>query len=104
MRADGGGLYLEVLPNGSRYWWLIVRGANKKTKKYKLGDYPEVGIKTARELCVLKRREVACRWASRRLIYGLRSLPFCKHIVPLKKFFNGKKRLGERGKFKPHFY
>lgn len=58
MRADGGGLYLEVLPNGSRYWWLIVRGANKKTKKYKLGDYPEVGIKTARELCVLKRREV----------------------------------------------
>ena len=57
MRADGSGLYLEVLPSGQKYWWLVIRKDGGKRKKFMLGKYPEVSIKNARELCVLKRRE-----------------------------------------------
>lgn len=45
---DGGGLYLEVLPNGGRYWRLKYRHAGKE-KRAALGVYPAVGLKLARE-------------------------------------------------------
>ena len=46
--ADGGGLYLEVMPNGSRYWRLKYRYGGKE-KRLALGVYPGVTLAKARE-------------------------------------------------------
>ncbi len=50
---DGGGLYLEILPQGGRYWRLKYRvpGPNGKPleKRLALGVYPEVSLADARE-------------------------------------------------------
>lgn len=51
--ADGGGLYLEVMPNGSKYWRQKYRFAGTE-KRLALGVYPDVGLKAAR-----KRRDAA---------------------------------------------
>ncbi len=45
--ADAGGMYLEVFPNGSRYWRLKYRHAGKE-KRLALGVYPDVSLKEAR--------------------------------------------------------
>ncbi len=45
---DGGGLYLEVLPNGGRYWRLKYRVRGKE-KCIALGVYPAVSLQEARE-------------------------------------------------------
>lgn len=45
--ADGGGLYLEVKPDGAKYWRLAYRFGGKQ-KTLALGVYPTVGAKTAR--------------------------------------------------------
>jgi diguanylate cyclase (GGDEF)-like protein/PAS domain S-box-containing protein len=45
--ADGGGMYLLVRPDGSRYWRLDYRFDGKR-KTLALGVYPEVGLKEAR--------------------------------------------------------
>jgi integrase len=44
---DGGGLFLLVHPNGSRYWRLKYRVAGKE-KLFAIGVYPEVGLADAR--------------------------------------------------------
>lgn len=46
--ADEKGLYLEVAPNGGKWWRLKYRVAGKE-KRLSLGVYPEVGLKEARE-------------------------------------------------------
>ena len=46
-RADGGGLYLEVFPNGSKLWRWKFR-ANGKEKHLALAVYPTVSLKAAR--------------------------------------------------------
>ena len=46
--SDGGGLYLEVTTNGSRYWRLKYRYAGKE-KRLAFGVYPEVSLAQARE-------------------------------------------------------
>jgi integrase len=46
---DGGGLYLEVMPTGSRYWRLKYRYVGKE-KRLALGVFPEVGLAEARGL------------------------------------------------------
>ncbi len=46
--SDGGGLYLEVTTNGSRYWPLKYRYAGKE-KRLAFGVYPEVSLAQARE-------------------------------------------------------
>jgi len=51
--ADGGGMYLLVRPDGSRYWRLDYRFDGKR-KTLALGVYPEVGLDEAR-----RRRTVA---------------------------------------------
>lgn len=51
--ADGGGMYLLVKPDGSRYWRLDYRFGGKR-KTLALGVYPEVGLREAR-----RRREAA---------------------------------------------
>ena len=44
---DGGGLYLEVRPNGARYWRLKFRVAGRE-KSLSFGVYPEVSLSEAR--------------------------------------------------------
>lgn len=44
-KADGGGLYLEIFPNGSKLWRWKFR-ANGKEKRLALGAYPEVSLKS----------------------------------------------------------
>jgi integrase len=46
--ADGQGLYLEIMPNGSRYWRFKYRFHGKE-KRLALGVYPGVSLKDARE-------------------------------------------------------
>ena len=46
--ADGGGMYLEVMPNNSKYWRLKYRIAGKE-KRLALGVYPDVSLADARE-------------------------------------------------------
>lgn len=50
--ADGEGMYLEISPNGSKYWRLKYRFHNKE-KLLALGVYPAVTLADARE----KRRD-----------------------------------------------
>ncbi|MGJ4804434.1 tyrosine-type recombinase/integrase [Luteimonas sp. SDU82] len=44
--AAGGGLYLEVMPMGSKYWRMKYRFAGKE-KRLAIGVYPEVSLKQA---------------------------------------------------------
>jgi len=46
-KADSGGLYLEVFPNGSKLWRWKFRVAGKE-KRLALGAYPAVSLKEAR--------------------------------------------------------
>jgi len=46
--ADGQGMYLEVMPNGSKYWRLKYRFDGKE-KRLALGVYPEVSLLEARK-------------------------------------------------------
>ena len=45
--ADGAGMYLEVQPNGARYWRLKYRHDGKE-KRLALGVFPEVSLAEAR--------------------------------------------------------
>ena len=46
--ADGGGMYLEVMPNGSKYWRAKYRFSGKE-KRLAFGVYPAVTLSMARE-------------------------------------------------------
>ncbi len=46
--ADGGGMYLEIMPNGSKYWRMKYRIHNKE-KRFAIGVYPEISLLEARE-------------------------------------------------------
>lgn len=46
--ADGGGLYLEILPNGSKSWRLKYRFLNKE-KRLVIGLYPTITMAKARK-------------------------------------------------------
>jgi integrase len=46
--SDGYGLYLEIMPNGSKYWRLKYRYGGKE-KRLAFGVYPEISLKEARE-------------------------------------------------------
>jgi hypothetical protein len=58
--ADGGGMYLEVMPNGSKYWRMKYRHSGKE-KRLAFGVYPDVPLTLARE-----RRENARKLLARR--------------------------------------
>jgi len=47
-KADGGGLYIEVAKNGSKYWRMKYRFLGKE-KRLALGVYPVVSLAEARE-------------------------------------------------------
>ncbi|SFM64480.1 tyrosine-type recombinase/integrase [Rugamonas rubra] len=46
--ADGGGLYLEVMPTGSKLWRMKFRQASGKESRLSFGSYPEVTLTKAR--------------------------------------------------------
>jgi len=46
---DGGGLYLEVAPSGSRIWRMKFRQKNGKENVLTFGPYPEITLLEARE-------------------------------------------------------
>jgi integrase len=54
---DGGGLFLQVNPNGARYWRLKYRFGGKE-KLLALGVYPAVNLKQARERRAEARRKI----------------------------------------------
>lgn len=51
-KSDGQGLFLEIRPNGAKYWRLKYRHLNKE-KKLELGLYPNVFIRFTRSPNVL---------------------------------------------------
>jgi hypothetical protein len=56
--GDGGGLYLELQPSGSRWWRLKYRLGGKE-KRLSLGVYPDVSLADARGRREAARRLVA---------------------------------------------
>jgi integrase len=46
--SDGGGMYVEVMPNGSKFWRMKVRQASGKESRLTFGSYPEVSLLQAR--------------------------------------------------------
>lgn len=56
--SDGGGLYLLVKPNGSKYWWQKYRYLGKE-KSLAHGTYPDVSLAKAREKRDSARRALA---------------------------------------------
>ncbi|MGH8544196.1 MAG: tyrosine-type recombinase/integrase [Gammaproteobacteria bacterium] len=55
---DGGGLYLLVNPNGSRWWRFDYRFAGKR-RTLSMGVYPAVGLKQARDKRDAARKQLA---------------------------------------------
>ena len=53
---DGGGLYVEVAPTGSRIWRLKFVQANGKESRLTFGPYPEISLQDAREKRLETRR------------------------------------------------
>lgn len=56
--SDGGGMYLLIRPDGSKYWRLDYRHNNKR-KTLALGVYPDVSLKDARDRCNAARKQLA---------------------------------------------
>lgn len=56
--ADGKGLYLQVMPNGSKYWRMKYR-FDEKEKVASFGTYPETSLAEAREACLAARRKIS---------------------------------------------
>src|SRR5450830_1008942 len=46
--ADGGGMYLEVAPTGSKIWRMAYRQENRKQNRLTFGPYPDVSLLEAR--------------------------------------------------------
>ena len=47
--ADGGGLYLEVMPTGSKLWRMKYKQATGKESRLSFGVYPDVSLMQARK-------------------------------------------------------
>ena len=56
--SDGGGLYLEVLPTGTKSWRMAYRH-NGRQKRLVIGLYPEVSLSAARDARRQAREELA---------------------------------------------
>ncbi len=54
---DGGGLYLEIMPSGAKYWRLKYRSAGKE-KRLAIGVYPTVSLAKARDACIDPKRDI----------------------------------------------
>jgi len=48
--ADGEGMYLEIMPSGSKIWRMAYRQANRTTStRLTFGHYPALGLAEARQ-------------------------------------------------------
>lgn len=47
--ADGGSLYLEIMPNGSKIWRMKFMQASGKESRLSFGSYPEFTLAQARQ-------------------------------------------------------
>ena len=56
--ADGGGLYLEVAPSGSKSWLFMFKRTGRRTA-VGLGGYPNTGLALAREKAEAARKTLA---------------------------------------------
>lgn len=57
--ADGRGLYLEVMPSGSKKWRLKYRRPDGRENRLSFGAYPEVSLAGARERATAARAIIA---------------------------------------------
>jgi hypothetical protein len=57
--ADGGGLYLEVMPNGSKLWRMKFKQATGNESRLAFGAYPEVSLLAARKKRAAAREQLA---------------------------------------------
>ncbi|MEW6168880.1 MAG: tyrosine-type recombinase/integrase [Pseudomonadota bacterium] len=74
--TDGGGLYLEIFPNGSKLWRLKYRRIDGKETRISLGAYPEVPVARARvkrDQIKLRRKEEGIDPAVERKLERLRA-------------------------------
>jgi hypothetical protein len=55
---DGGGLYLEISPKGSKYWRFKYRHMNKENR-LAFGVYPDVSLKEARDKREKAKKQIA---------------------------------------------
>lgn len=55
---DGGGLYIEIVPSGGKWWRLKYRYAGKE-KRLSLGTFPDTGLKAARDARDSARKQLA---------------------------------------------
>ncbi|UTM01098.1 tyrosine-type recombinase/integrase [Alcaligenes sp. NLF5-7] len=55
---DGSGLYLRVMPSGSRTWYYRYTDLSGKAAKYALGSYPARTLANAREIAVKCKRSL----------------------------------------------
>ena len=53
---DGYGLYVEVLPTGTKVWRMKFRQPNRKEDRLTFGHYPEVSLELARSRCLTARK------------------------------------------------
>jgi integrase len=57
--GDGEGMYLEVAPNGTRFWRMSYRQPNGKNNRLTFGKYPEVSLAEARDKRLAARKQLA---------------------------------------------
>jgi len=57
--GDGDGMYLEVMPNGTRFWRMAYRQPNGKNNRLTFGKYPEVSLAEARDKRLAARKQLA---------------------------------------------
>lgn len=53
---DGYGLYVEVMPTGTKAWRMKFRQSNRKEGRLTFGHYPEVSPELARSRCLAARK------------------------------------------------
>jgi integrase len=56
--GDGEGMYLEVMPNGTRFWRMAYRQPNGKNNRLTFGKYPEVSLAEARDKRLAARKQL----------------------------------------------
>lgn len=57
--ADGGGMYLEVAPSGTKVWRMAYRQQNGKSNRLTFGTYPEISLAEARSKRAVARKQLS---------------------------------------------
>ena len=57
--SDGGGMYLEIAPSGSKLWRMKYRKTDGKENRLSFGKYPDVSLGEAREKRQAARKLIA---------------------------------------------